>query len=180
MLLLILAAVVVFLGAGYMLKTLKNSQTLIQGGIPMNIVSSAYEDGKLIPSKYTCDGLNINPPLVISSIPTASRSLAIVFDDLDSPAGVFNHWLFWNVDPSTTNIIEDTPPNGVAGTNTFGSLKYGGPCPNAGTHRYVFTVYSLDISLDLKEGSNKAALENAMRGHILAQGSLMGTYTRSK
>lgn len=180
MLALILAAVVVFLAAGYMLKTLKNSQTQLQGGIPMNITSSAYSEGQAIPVKFTCDGANVNPPLMLSSIPTAAKSITVIFDDLDSPRGIFTHWLFWNVDPKNTIIEENKQPQAVAGTNTFGQTKYGGPCPNAGTHRYVYTAYALDIVLDLPEGSTKDKLISAMEGHILADGKLTGTYERTK
>mgnify|MGYP006278616503 FL=1 len=146
----------------------------------MQLKSSAFADGGSIPSKYTCDGQDISPPLQVSGVPDGAESLALVMDDPDAPTGTFDHWLVWNVPPDTTDIPEDTEPEGVQGRTDFGNLGYGGPCPPSGTHTYRFKLYALDARLDLAEGARKANLESAMEGHILAQAGLNGNYSRSR
>lgn len=153
------------------------------GSSPASIVisSPAFSSGGKIPQKYTCDGSNVNPPLQIKGVPETAKSLALIMDDPDAPGGVWVHWLVWNVDPKTTEFSEKSVPRDASqGTTDFGDAKYGGPCPPSGTHRYFFKVYALDTTLALSGTSKKAALENAMSGHILAEGSLMGTYSRNK
>ncbi len=146
----------------------------------MQLKSSAFADGGSIPSKYTCDGQDISPPLQISGVPDGAESLALVMDDPDAPTGTFDHWLVWNIPPDTTDIPEDTEPEGVQGRTDFGNLGYGGPCPPSGTHTYRFKLYALDARLDLAEGARKADLESAMEGHILGQAGLNGKYSRSR
>lgn len=146
----------------------------------MQLKSSAFADGGSIPSKYTCDGQDISPPLQVSGVPDGAESLALVMDDPDAPTGTFDHWLVWNIPPDTTDIPEDTEPEGVQGRTDFGNLGYGGPCPPSGTHTYRFKLYALDARLDLAEGARKANLESAMEGHILAQAGLNGNYSRSR
>jgi len=146
----------------------------------MQITSSAFDHEGEIPSKYTCDNENVNPPLDIGQVPEDAESLALIVDDPDAPAGTWVHWLMWNIDPAQTRIIENSVPKGITeGTTSFGEQGYGGPCPPSGSHRYFFKLYALDTKLDLKPDADKAALESAMKGHIIEQTELMGTYSRN-
>ncbi len=146
----------------------------------INITSTAFKEGEFIPSKYTCDGKNIMPPLSWQGIPPETQSIVLIIDDPDAPGGTFTHAIFFDIDPKKESLSEGETP-GVAGINDFGRLGYGGPCPprGHGVHRYYFKVYALDIpSLKLKSGANKSAVEKAMKGHILACGELAGKYER--
>lgn len=149
----------------------------------LHLKSSAFKDSDLIPSKHTCDGENVNPLLEIQGTPEGTKSLALIVDDPDATGGVtWDHWLLWNIDPRTQYISEDTLPSGaVQGKNSFSKIKYGGPCPPKGTapHRYMFKLYALDTILDLSEGEEKQALEEAMLGHILDETILTGFYGRT-
>lgn len=140
------------------------------------ISSSAFEPSGFIPAKYTCDGINVNPPLHIGNLPAEVQSLVLIVDDPDAPSGTWVHWVVWNIAPSPF-ISQNTRP-GTEGTNDFGSQRYGGPCPPSGTHRYFFKVYALDNSLELPAGASKRTVLTAMEGHLLAQGELMGRYKR--
>ncbi|MEM3404082.1 MAG: YbhB/YbcL family Raf kinase inhibitor-like protein [Nitrososphaeria archaeon] len=141
------------------------------------IVSSpAFENGKFIPRKYTCDGDDVNPPLEIKNIPKETKSLALIVDDPDAPKGTWEHWTVWNI-PPTEKIQEDTVP-GVEGLNDFNRHSYGGPCPPFGTHRYFFKVYALDTLINLSSNARKKDLEKAMEGHVLSKGELIGLYRR--
>jgi len=146
----------------------------------MELCSSAFDQGAMIPSRYTCDGADVSPPLTISDVPEGTVSLALVMDDPDAPGGTFDHWLVWNIPAGTTRIPEGAEPEGVQGRTGFGRLGYGGPCPPSGTHRYRFKLYALDRTLDLPEGSGKSALESAMEGHVLAEALLEGRYSRRR
>ena len=144
------------------------------------MTSPAFSYGAQIPSKYTCDGEDINPHLVIHGVPEKAKSLALVVEDPDAPNGLWVHWVAWNIQPETREIREHAEPFGSGeGLNSWGEIGYGGPCPPSGTHRYFFRLYALDTRLKLAEGSKKAALEEAMAGHILATAELMGTYART-
>jgi Raf kinase inhibitor-like YbhB/YbcL family protein len=145
--------------------------------IALRVKSPVFESNKLIPAKYTCDGEDVNPPLTVENVPDDAKSLVLILDDPDA-VGVWNHWLVWNIPAGTREIEENSVP-GIQGANTGGRRRYGGPCPPSGTHRYFFKVYALDIELDLDVGSKKKDVENAMRGHVLAEGELMGLYRRS-
>lgn len=143
----------------------------------MKLTSHAFENNKPIPSKYTCQGEDISPALAISGIPTGTKSLALIVDDPDAPRGTFDHWISWNIAPSTT--IQEAAKLGVNGINGFGTKGYKGPCPPPGSaHHYHFKLYALDTMLDLKEGSSKAEVLKAMQGHILDQAELIGTFQR--
>jgi Raf kinase inhibitor-like YbhB/YbcL family protein len=143
--------------------------------------STVFNHQDAIPEKYTCDGADVSPPLTISGVPQGAESLAIIVHDPDAPGGNWDHWLLWNIAPDTTQIFENTVPEGAsAGMNDFGKQTYGGPCPPSGTHRYVFTLYALDRPLRLSSGARRHALEQAMQGHILAQTELIGLYTRQR
>ncbi len=147
--------------------------------IQLQIKSSAFESGAYIPSRYTCEGDNVNPPITIENIPVGTKSLVIIIEDPDAAKGTFNHWTIWNIRP-VVNIIENTAP-GVEGKNGFGTMSYQGPCPPEGTaHRYFFKVYGLDTLLDLSTGSDSHKVENAMKDHVVAEGTLMGLYKRTK
>jgi len=144
----------------------------------MKISSSAFADGKSIPSKYTCDGADTSPPLSIEGVPPGAKSLALIMDDPDAPGGTFDHWIVWNIDPKTTAIAEGQSPKGITGRNGFGKDGYGGPCPPSGEHRYYFKLYALDMTLNLPPSSKKADLEKAMKGHTLADAQMMGRYRK--
>jgi len=143
----------------------------------MHITSSAFEHNERIPAKYTCNGQNINPPLRIEDIPPGTQSMAVIVDDPDAPGKTFLHWLIWDIKP-TNEIAENTAP-GTQGRTDFGKPAYGGPCPPSGTHRYFFRVYALGTTLGLSEGSSRADLEQAMKGHVLAEAEIIGLYAQS-
>jgi len=145
----------------------------------LKISSPVFENNGAIPRKYTCDGADVNPPLKFENVPQAAKSLALIVDDPDAPAGTWVHWVVWNINPGTLEIKENTIPAGaLQGTNDFRKPDYGGPCPPSGTHRYFFKLYALDAPLPLASGAKKADLEKAMKGHIVAQAQLVGLYSR--
>ena len=145
----------------------------------LKLSSPAFKHNDSIPSKYTCDGEDVNPPLVIENTPLTAKSLALIVDDPDAPAGNWVHWVVWNIDPTAGEIRENTVPSGaLQGINDFRKHDYGGPCPPSGTHRYFFKLYALDMMLSLGPKANKAELERAMKGHIIVQGELIGLYRR--
>ncbi|AIY89527.1 YbhB/YbcL family Raf kinase inhibitor-like protein [Geoglobus acetivorans] len=150
------------------------------------IVKSAFGNGSEIPGKYTCDGMDVNPPIHIEGLESEVKSLAIIADDPDAPSGVFTHWIAWNI-PVTNEIPENIPKMGavdrpvkmVQGVNDFGKLGYGGPCPPEGQkHRYFFRIYALDTLLDLNPGASREELEKAMKGHVIQYGEIYGVYAR--
>lgn len=144
----------------------------------MHIESPAFEAHQTIPKKFTGEGENVSPPLILQDIPKGTKSLVLIVDDPDAPSGVFVHWLAWNIDPNTQQLPEGTKPP-VQGKNDFGERAYKGPLPPKGPkHRYFFKLYALDTKLTLPEGSNKKQLEDAMEGHILSQSELVGLYQR--
>jgi Raf kinase inhibitor-like YbhB/YbcL family protein len=150
------------------------------GGARIKITSSALREGESIPSKFTCDGGDISPPLRIADVPSGAKSLALIADDPDAPGGLFTHWLVWNISPQSNSIAEGSAPKGVQGTNDFGKSGYGAPCPPSGVHRYYFRVFALDRELDLRSGAKRSQLDAAMKGHVIAQGELIGRYARKK
>ena len=146
----------------------------------MKITSPDFSEDGMIPARFTCDGANVNPRLDIAGVPARARSLVLIVDDPDAPVGTWNHWLLWNIDPATTKIAENSVPAGaVQGRSDFGQEKYIGPSPPSGTHRYFFRLLALDAKLDLPAGAGRAALETALRGHVLMRADLMGRYRRS-
>lgn len=152
----------------------------------MSLASSAFAEGASIPEQYTCQGKNISPPLKWSGVPSQVKSLALIVDDPDAPAGTWVHWLLFDLAPSTSELPEDfaakgnmTAEMGKQGMNDFKRSGYGGPCPPVGKpHRYFFKLYALDTALQLKPGATKKDVERAMEKHIIGQGQLMGTYKR--
>jgi len=146
---------------------------------PMKLTSPAFQHNASMPSKYTCDGDNVSPPLEISDVPESATSLMLINDDPDAPAGTWTHWTVWNIYPKITKIDENSvPQNGIEGITSFGSPGYGGPCPPSGEHRYFFKLYALDTMLDLSSDADKAQLEKVMEGHILDEAELIGLYKR--
>ncbi len=144
----------------------------------LKLTSPAFGDNSMIPAKYTCDGDDVSPELLIEGIPEEAKSLVLIIDDPDAPVGTWDHWIMFNI-PIVSKIEENSVPSrAVQGTNSFRKLDYGGPCPPSGTHRYMFKLYALDAALDLAEGASKADVESAMEGHILAQTKLIGLYKR--
>jgi len=150
----------------------------------IKITSSAFEEGGLIPAKYTCDGADVSPPLQWDAVPEGTKSVALICDDPDAPMGTWVHWVLFNLPSDAKELAENIPaeetlPNGAKqGVNDFGRIGYGGPCPPGGTHRYFFKIYALDTEVGLEAGANKRQLLKAMEGHILEQGQLVGKYKR--
>lgn len=144
--------------------------------------SAAFTHNGLIPAKYTCNGVNISPPLNWSGAPAATKSFVLIMDDPDAPAGTWDHWVLFNI-PVTTHELSENAKNFPAGTkrgsNSWHHSNYGGPCPPSGIHRYFFKLYALDALLDLPEGATKRDIENAMQNHTLATAELMGEYQQS-
>lgn len=144
------------------------------------LTSPAFNHGSQIPSRYTCDGENINPHLIIHGVPANAKSLALLMEDPDAPAGLWIHWVMWNIPPETKEIREHTVPmKAEEGYNTSRQSGYDGPCPPSGTHRYFFRLFALDSKLNLAEAADKQMLETAMETHILATTELIGTYSRT-
>jgi hypothetical protein len=153
----------------------------------MQLTSTAFTEGAAIPPQYTCDGTNASPPLKWSGVPAGTKSLALIVDDPDAPAGTWVHWVLYDLPVTATELAEGLPKSQYVaggakqGLNDFQYLGYGGPCPPHGKpHRYFFKLFALDTLLDLKPGLTKRDIERAMETHILAQTQLMGTYQRKK
>lgn len=147
---------------------------------PFTLSSPAFDDGAPIPEEYGYTERNVNPPLSVAGVPEGTESLAIVMDDPDAldPAGkIWDHWALWNVPPGVESIPEDYDATAASeGRNDFGEVGYGGPNPPDRVHTYRFVLYALDRDLDLTAGATKAALEEAVAGHVLAEAELTGTY----
>ncbi len=151
----------------------------------LTVSSQAFEEGSRIPTKYSCQGQDVSPALQWGEPPEGTQSFALIVDDPDAPGGVFTHWVLFNIASDSRGLPEAVPtqaelPTGaVQGKNGFGRIGYGGPCPPPGhPHRYQFSLYALDQPLALKAGVSKKQLLDAMKGHIVAQGQLTGTYQR--
>jgi hypothetical protein len=150
----------------------------------MILRSPAFEPGGFIPSRYTCDGPDLSPPLEWKGVPEGARSLALVADDPDAPMGTWVHWVIYRIPADSTGLPEgvakkrELPDGTRQGKNDFRRIGYGGPCPPSGTHRYFFKLYALDRPVDLPPGATKAQLIEAMKGHVIAEAELMGRYRR--
>jgi len=148
--------------------------------------STAFPNGGEIPRKYTCSGENVSPALNWTEAPPQARSLALIADDPDAPAGTWTHWILWNIPAQATSLPEGVPTNQESlsngarqGKNDFGRIGYGGPCPPPGRpHRYYFRLYALDAALDLKSGAARSELESAMKPHVVAHAEWMGMFKR--
>ena len=151
----------------------------------LQLSSTAFDEGQAIPREYTADGRNVSPPLQWQDPPAGTQSWALLCEDPDAPRGTFTHWLLFNLPTAARALAEGVPPEttlangGLQGVNDFGKVGYGGPAPPPGKpHRYIFKLFALARSLDLQPGSTKAQLLTAMKGQVLAEGLLMGTYGR--
>ena len=150
----------------------------------IQVTSPVFEEGGEIPRKYTCDDLDVSPPLEWTDVPEGTKTIVIVCDDPDAPMKTWVHWVIFNIPGDVTRLPENVPPekelaNGARqGMNDFHKVGYGGPCPPSGTHRYFFKIYALDSTLDLPAGISKSHLMIAIEGHVLSESHLMGTYTR--
>jgi Raf kinase inhibitor-like YbhB/YbcL family protein len=181
---------VTFIAFGFIAVWSVNGKTKpvkpVKGGTEMVVTSSSFTGGAMIPSKYTCDGADISPPLSWSGTPDAAKSIALICDDPDAPGGVWVHWVAYNIPPTVTRLHENIPAADTLsdstrqGVNDFRKTGYGGPCPTGGTHRYFFKVYALDVLLPVDRQMTKAKLLKMMEGHVLAEGQLMGKYKRGR
>jgi len=155
-----------------------------KGGKAMNLKSRAFDNGGMIPARYTCDGADVSPSLEWSPGPEGTKSYALICDDPDAPMGTWVHWVIFNLPAGITELPEDVPhekklpSGGLQGVNDFRKIGYGGPCPPGGTHRYFFRVYALDTTLPLGPGATRDQVLKAMKGHGLVEGQLMGKYKR--
>jgi Raf kinase inhibitor-like YbhB/YbcL family protein len=149
---------------------------------PITVTSSSFTNGNAIPARFTCDGANVSPDIQWSALPAGTKSIAIVADDSDTPL-LFTHWLAYDIPASTHDIPEgaSTPSTRLdhaeEGSNGFGNIGYGGPCPPSGTHHYNFRVYALDVGLTLPSGQSKEQLASAVKGHVLAEGMITGLFS---
>jgi len=168
------------------------------GRLTILLRSPAFADGGMIPKAFTCDGTDRSPPLEWSGVPEAARSVTLLCDDPDAPMGTYSHWVVFNLSPRIKALKEGVPPEETLpaavtdgtepagatipkarqGRNDFGKIGYGGPCPPSGTHRYFFRLYALDNELVLGSTATRADLLKAIKGHILAEGRLVGKYQR--
>ena len=178
-LLLSLFFMILFLNCG------KEGNSKDPGGTAMGtiaVTSTAFKEGGMIPGKYTCDDRDLSPQIAWTGIPAGAKSIALICDDPDAPAGTWVHWVVFNIPATVKELAEGMtalPAGAKQGINDFRKVRYGGPCPPGGTHRYFFKIYALDTILTLKEGATKSELLKAMEGHVLAQGQLVGKYKRS-
>jgi Raf kinase inhibitor-like YbhB/YbcL family protein len=154
-------------------------------GATMKITSSAFADGQTIPKQYTGDGKNISPPLAWSGAPEKTKSFALICDDPDAPVGTWIHWVVYDIPAKVQGFDEAVTPQAVLnqggkhGTSSFKSLGYGGPAPPAGkVHHYYFKLYALDAELGLKPGATKQQVLDGMKGHVLMEAQIIGTYSR--
>lgn len=152
----------------------------------MRIVSSAFAHNQRMPSKYTCDGEGINPPLIFSDVPEAAKSVVLLMEDPDVPTnlkadGMWDHWVVYNIPPVVTTVEEGKNPEGFVGLNTSGGAAYQAPCPPNGQHRYFFKFYALDTKLEFDDPSKvtRKMVEGAMNGHIIESAELIGLYSRN-
>jgi Raf kinase inhibitor-like YbhB/YbcL family protein len=151
----------------------------------MQLTSTAFGEGDTIPKQCTGDGKDVSPPLKWADVPPSTKSVALICDDPDAPRGTWVHWVLFNLPATARELPEGVPPEKTLesgarqGTNDFRKIGYGGPAPPPGKpHRYFFKLYALDRTLDLKEGATKEQVVQAMKGHVLAEGQLMGKYSR--
>ena len=155
----------------------------------IKVTSPAFQAGGPIPSKYTCEGQDISPPLAWSGAPAATKSFALIVDDPDAPdpakpQRVYVHWVVYNISGTTTSLPENAsktglPKSAVQGKNDWGKPQYGGPCPPIGRHRYFFKLYALDAELTELSAPTKADVERAMKGHVIDSGEVIGTYQKA-
>jgi Raf kinase inhibitor-like YbhB/YbcL family protein len=146
----------------------------------LQVSSPVFSDNGTIPKQHTCDGQNVAPPLQWSGVPEKAKSVAVICDDPDAPSGTFTHWVLYDI-PASTHALTERASIGRAGVNSFGKAEFGGPCPpkKDHAHHYHFHVYALDVDSIGPAGLSKEDAVEAMNGHILAEGDLVGTYKRA-
>lgn len=145
----------------------------------MKITSAAFDHNTKIPSKYTCDGENVNPQLDFDGVPQQAKSLVLIMDDPDAPSKTWVHWVVFNINPRASEVKENSiPEDGIEGITDFGKPGYGGPCPPSGTHRYFFKLYALDSVLVLPQNATKQMVEEKMQVYIVDKAELVGVYSR--
>ncbi len=165
-------------------RTQNNNSQIGKNNMALIISSTAFSNGGMIPSQYTCDGANISPPLQWSGLPPNTKTVALIVDDPDAPARTWVHWVIYDLPANTTQLSENIKPQekladgAKQGTNDFKKIGYGGPCPPSGVHRYFFKLYALDIETSLKPGATKDELLKTIENHVVAQGELIGKYKR--
>jgi len=150
----------------------------------MNVTSTAFAEGAAIPTRFTCDGPDVSPPLAWSGAPASTKTFALIMDDPDAPGGTWVHWVLYNLPPAATALREgvkagELPKGTLEGLNDWKRTGYGGPCPPIGRHRYFHKLYALDTALPAMESPTKTELEQAMKGHLLEKAELIGTYQKS-
>lgn len=163
-------------------KSFKNEEFTNTKGGKMKL-TSVFEHNEKIPAKYTCDGENISPELIISDVPEGTKNLVLIVDDPDAPMGTYTHWLLYNIPPDTAKITPDSisellDKGAMQGVNNFGTTHYGGPCPPFGVHRYFFKLFAIDSDLNIIPNATKSEIQNAIREHILEKTELIGLYSR--
>jgi hypothetical protein len=151
----------------------------------LRITSPAFQPGQPIPPRFTCKEKDLSPALAWSGAPPGTKSFALICDDPDAPMGTWVHWVIFNIPADSTGLPEGVPtepalaPGTVQGKNSWRKIGYGGPCPPPGkAHRYFFKLYALGATLPLDSNADKGKVEGAMKGHVLAEGELMGTFQR--
>jgi Raf kinase inhibitor-like YbhB/YbcL family protein len=157
-----------------------------EAAMSLEVTSDAFVNGQSIPAKYACTGRNISPALAWNEPPVGTQSFALIADDPDAPMGTWVHWVLFNIQADRRSLEEDLPVTGknidpeaiFVGRNSSGKIGYDGPCPPSGTHRYYFKLYALDTLISLLPGATKEQVLREMDGHILAQGELMGTFSK--
>jgi Raf kinase inhibitor-like YbhB/YbcL family protein len=161
------------------------AQNYVNPVVNLDVTSEAFEDGGMIPVKYTGRGEDISPQLKLNEVNPKAETIAVIMDDIDHPFGLYNHWVIWNIPASFSEIPEGVPReevvstlgNAVQGKSHYGGKHYyRGPLPPFGTHDYIFKVYVLDKALNLDSDAGKAELQKAMEGHILQYGELTGRF----
>jgi len=180
--------VLLIVGFNIVLSACGTSATPIEAAMTnqLTITSDAFASGQSIPAKYSCIGRNISPPLAWNEPPTGTQSFALIMDDPDAPVGTWVHWVLYNIPTAKHDLQEDMPitgksmdPNAIyVGKNSSGNIGYDGPCPPSGTHRYIFKLFALDTTINLLPGATKEQVLKEMDGHILAQGELVGTFSK--
>lgn len=156
------------------------SNTALSKQLNLTISSPAFDDNSYIPVKYTCQGSDVNPPLVFKNIPPDTKSLVLIIEDPDAAGGAFTHWIMWNIDPKIGGIKEYAFPKGAEqAINDFGTNGYGGPCPPYGNaHRYLFKLFAINIMLHINRHISRQELEEAIHSHVISSAMLTGLYKR--
>jgi Raf kinase inhibitor-like YbhB/YbcL family protein len=171
------------LAVGFLSSCRSATQPVSDDQMSIKLTSAAFNEGEMIPKQYTCDGANISPPLSWLGVPANAKTIALICDDPDAPGKTWVHWVVYDLPAATNSLPENVTKEpkldgGKQGTTDFKKIGYGGPCPPSGTHRYFFKLYALDFATPLNAGATKDQLLQAIEGHIVAQGQLMGTYKR--